>query len=71
MCLATDASLTADPGSRVRSLPGPILLWRLITVILIPSAESRRIVVGYNRKYVHELLVNYLFKLAQGKSVVR
>ena len=40
-------------------------------MILIPSAESRRIVVGYNRKYVHELLVNYLFKLAQGKSVVR
>ena len=70
MCLASDASLTADPGV-VRSLPGPILLWRLITVIIIPSAESRRIVVGYNQKYVHELLVNYLFKLAQGKSVVR
>ena len=30
MCLATDASLTADPGSQVRSRPGPILWWRLI-----------------------------------------
>ena len=29
-CLATDASLTADQGSRVRSQPGPILSWRLI-----------------------------------------
>ena len=29
-CLATDASLTADPGVAVRSRPGPILSWRLI-----------------------------------------
>ena len=29
-CLATDASLTADPGVHVRSRPGPILSWRLI-----------------------------------------
>ena len=29
-CLATDASLTANPESRVRSQPGPILSWRLI-----------------------------------------
>ena len=29
-CLATDVCLTADPGSRVRSQPGPILSWRLI-----------------------------------------
>ena len=28
--LATDESLTADPGVKVRSRPGPILLWRLI-----------------------------------------
>ena len=71
MCLATDASLTADPGV-ASSIPA----WSHTFVeidycIIIPSAESRRIVVGYNRKYVHELLVNYLFKLAQGKSVVR
>ena len=29
------------------------------------------IVVGYKRKYVHKVLVNCLFKLAQEKSVLR
>ena len=28
---------------------------------------SRRVVVSYKRKYVHEVLVNCLFKLAQEK----
>ena len=37
-------------------------------VILLPSAvHSRRVVVSYKRKYVHEVLVNRLFKLAQEK----
>ena len=35
------------------------------TVILFPSADSRRVVVSYKRKYVHEVLVNCLVKLAQ------
>ena len=30
ICLATDASLTADPGVASSIQPGPILLWRLI-----------------------------------------
>ena len=34
------------------------------TVILLPSADSFK---GYKRKYVHEVLVNHLFKLAQEK----
>ena len=29
--------------------------------------HSRRVVVSYKRKYVHKLLVNCLFKLAQEK----
>ena len=29
-CLATDASLTADPRVASSNLPGPILSWRLI-----------------------------------------
>ena len=29
-CLATNASLTADPGVASSIQPGPILLWRLI-----------------------------------------
>ena len=41
------------------------------TVILLPSSDSRRVVVSYRRKYVHEVLVNRLVKLAQVKSVVR
>ena len=31
------------------------------------SDHSRRVVVSYKRKYVHEVLVNCLFKLAQEK----
>ena len=41
--------------------------------ILLPSADSRRVVVSCccQRKYVYEVLVNHLVKLAQEKSVVR
>ena len=35
-----------------------------------PSADSRRVVVSYKQKYVHEALVNHLVKLFQEKSVV-
>ena len=35
------------------------------TSILLPSADSRRIVVSYKRNYVHEVLVNRLVKLVQ------
>ena len=31
----------------------------------LPLIHSRRVVVSYKRKYVHELLVNRLFKPAQ------
>ena len=41
------------------------------TVILLTSADSRRVVVSYKRKYVHEILVGCLVKLAKEKSVVR
>ena len=40
------------------------------TAILLPSTDSRRVVVSYKHKYVHQVLVNCLGKLAQGKSVV-
>ena len=79
-CLATDASLTADPGV-ASSIPARSHTFVEIdheiisTVILLPSAESFKkgccLVVSYKRKYVHEVLVNCLFKLAQEKSVVR
>ena len=40
-------------------------------VILLPSADSRRVVVSYKRKYVHKVLVNRLVKFTQEKSLVR
>ena len=39
-------------------------------VNLLPTANSKRVVVSYKRKYVHEVLVNRLVKLAKEKSVV-
>ena len=68
-CLATDASLTADPGV-ASSIPTRSHTFVEIdqeiisTVILLPS---RRVVFSYKRKYVNEVLVNCLFKLAQEK----
>ena len=41
------------------------------TTILLSSTDSRRVVVHFKRKYVHELLVNGLVKLAQENSVVK
>ena len=37
------------------------------TVILLPQANSRRVVVSYKQKYVHKVLVNHFVKLAQEK----
>ena len=39
--------------------------------ILLPSADSRRVVVSYKGKNVHEVCVYPLAKFAQEKSVVR
>ena len=68
--------LTADPGVRC-SIPARSHTFVEIdheiisTAILLLSADSRRVVVNYKRKYMHEVLVNRLVKLAQEKSVVR
>ena len=72
-CLAADTCLTADPGV-ARSIPVRSNTFAKNdheTVTLLPSTDSRRVVVSYKRKYVHEVLVNCLVKLAQEKSVVR
>ena len=50
------------------SLPGRVA--QLVTCLATDAsltADSRRVVVSYKRKYVHEVLVNCLFKLAQEK----
>ena len=73
MCLSTDAGLTADPGV-ASSIPAQSNTFVLInheiifTVILLPSAESfKKGSCQLQAKYVHDVLVNCLFKLAQEK----
>ena len=73
-CLATDASLTADPGV-ASSIPARshtfVEIEYEITsmVILLPSAESfKKDCCQIQAKYVHGVLVNCLFKLAQEKK---
>ena len=68
-CLAADTCLTADPGVTSLILARShtfveIDLEIISMVILLPSADSRRVVVSDKRKYVHEVLVNCLVKLA-------
>ena len=71
--LATDARLTADPGvassSPVRSHTFVEIDHEMIStvILLLPLIHSRRVVVSCKRTYVHELLVNLLFKPAQEK----
>ena len=37
--------------------------------IILPFADWRRVVVSYKWKYLQEVLVNHLVKLAQEKSM--
>ena len=68
--------LTVDPGVQ-SSIPCQSHTFTEIdheiisTAVLLPSTDSRRVVVSYKRKYVHEVLVNHLAKLSEGKNVVR
>ena len=68
-CLATDACLTADQGvaSSIPVRPHTFVEIHHEMILLLPLIHSRRVVVSYKRKYVHELLVNRLFKPAQEK----
>ena len=73
MCLTANMCLIEDQG--VTSLiPGWFNTFMEIdhiiisSIILLPSADSRRVVVSYYRKYVQEILVNHLVKLAQEKK---
>ena len=75
MCLAADTCLAADQGV-VSLIPAPSHIFEEIdleiisTVILVPSADSRRVVVSYKRKYVqqHEVLANCFVNLARKKE---
>ena len=73
MCLATDASLTADLGVASLILARSNTFVKIdheiiSTVNLLPSDEScNNFFVSYKLKYVHKVLVKWLFKLAQEK----
>ena len=73
MCLATDESLSADPGVASSILARfhtfvEINHEIISTVTLFPSAESfKKGCFSYKWKYVHEVLANCLFKFAQEK----
>ena len=70
--MTTDMCLTADPGV-ASMIPAQSHTFVEIdheiisTVILLPSTYSRRVVVSYKRKYVHEVLVYRFIKFAQEK----
>ena len=74
-CLTADMCLTADPGvpSSIAARSNTFVETDheiISTAILLPSADSRRVIVSYKQKYVHEVLVNRLVKLTQEKCVV-
>ena len=65
--------LTADPGVAssipARSHTFVEIIHEIISkvILFLLLNDSRRVVVSYKRKYVHKVLVNRLFKLAQEK----
>ena len=73
MCLTADTCLTADPGVVSLILTRYILSWIDPEIIstAIPFPDSRRVVVSYKQKYVHEVLVYPLVKLIKERSVAR
>ena len=52
---------------KLTSRLGRLLALSLEILSTVTLIYSRRVVVSYKRKYVHELLVNRLFKPAQEK----
>ena len=63
-CLAADPGVASSIMARSHTFVA-MDLEIISTTILLPSADLRRVVVSYKRKYVHKV------KLAQEKSVVR
>ena len=68
-CLAAYTCPTADPGvassTPAHSQTFVEIDYKIISMaILLPSADLKRVVVGYKRKYVHEVLINCLISQA-------
>ena len=72
MCLTADPGVKSSILAQSRSHTFAKIDHEIISMAIpLPSTDSRRVVVIYKRKYVHEVLVNCLVKLAEKKSVVR
>ena len=76
MCLTAYTCLSADAGFAslilARSHTFADIDHDIIsTAIFLLFDDSRRFVVSYKQKYVHEVQLNNLVKLAQEKGVVR
>ena len=70
MCLTVDPGVSSSIPARSYTLVGTD--HEIISAaILLPSFDSRGVVVSYKRKYLHKVLDNCLVKLAQELSVVR
>ena len=69
VCNVSGKRCESDCRSRGREFdPSPVPYFRGDwSFSSLPLNHSRRVVVSYKRKYVHEVLVNCLFKLAQEK----
>ena len=67
MCLTADSGVASSIPARSHTFV-EIDHEIISMVFLLPSADSRRVVVSYQRKYVHKILVNGLVKLAQEKK---
>ena len=72
MCLIADTCLTTDPGV-ASSIPARSHFvendHEIISTGILLLLIQERVVVSYKLKYVHEVLVHCLNKLAQGKKV--
>ena len=66
MFLTTDPGVTSSIPARSHTF-AEIDREVISSAFLLPSADSRRVVVSYKPKYVHDVLVNCLVKLAQEK----
>ena len=69
-CLTADSGVTSSIPVRSHTLV-EIAHEIISRSILLPSADSKRVVVSYKGKYVHQVLINRLVKLVKEKSVVR
>ena len=68
MCLTADPEVVSSIPARSHTFV-EIDYEMVSTTILLPSADSRMVVVSYKRKYVQEVPVNRSVKLAQNPRI--